>query len=345
MFKKLIILLLISLLFLSACSAEPPVINDQTSKNSSSSDKTENSEIIVNPLTGEAGLSKDKLNKRPVAVMVNNVLLAQPVQAGISDADIVYETEVESSITRLMAVYQDISKVDKVGSVRSARYPYVDLALGHDAIYIHSGQDPTYCAPHLKDIDHISVDSNILGAKRIQNGLNKEHTLYVLGNDLWKNLASKFRTEKKEVNAWQNFAKEKNAVTLTDGSALKVTVSFTSSYQTEFTFDSNTKTYIRSVSGTKRTDYLTGKTTKISNLFVLYTTITNYPDGYHRKVALDSGNGYFITNGTYQKIKWSKGASSNGFSFTDDNGNEITLNQGKSFVCIVNKTRPEPTFE
>ena len=158
MFKKLIILLLISILFLSACSSKPPVINDQTSKSSSSSAPIEeNPQAVINPLTGEAGLTKGMENKRPVAVMINNVLIAQPVQAGLNDADIVYETEVESGITRLMAVYQDISKVDKIGSVRSARYPYVDLALGHDAIYIHSGEDPTYCAPHLKDIDHIYI--------------------------------------------------------------------------------------------------------------------------------------------------------------------------------------------
>ena len=82
-----------------------------------------------------------------------------------------------------------------------------------------------------------------------------------------------------------------------------------------------------------------------SYYFILDTTITDYPDAYHRRVALEGGEGYFITNGTYEKIKWTKGAAKNGFTFTDEAGNEIRLNQGKSWVCIVDKGRPEPTFE
>ena len=69
--------------------------------------------LSVNPLTGIADISKDALSRRPVAIMVNNVSTAQGVQTGVADADIVYETEVEGGITRLMAVYQDISKLDK----------------------------------------------------------------------------------------------------------------------------------------------------------------------------------------------------------------------------------------
>lgn len=346
MFKKLTALLLLCIFCLCACSDEPPIINDGASSAPPSSSKPEEKpKTSINPLTGEEGLALGKEKDRPVAVMINNVSLAQTVQAGIAAADIVYETEVEGGITRLMAVYQDITKVPQIGSVRSARYPYVDLALGHDAIYVHCGEDPTYCKPHLKDINHISIDSNIKGAKRIPNGLKTEHTLYALGPDLWETLVSKFRSEKTDVRSWQTFAQDKNTIALADGVANKVTFSFTRICQSEFTFDPNTKTYIRSVEGETRTDYVTGETTQITNIFILDTTITNYSDGYHRKVALDGGEGYYITNGTYQKIKWSKGAAKNGFTFTDETGKSIRLNQGKSWVCIADKSRPEPTFQ
>lgn len=345
MIKKLVVLLVLAVMFLSACSSEPPVITDGSASEPSSSKPEEKSVVAINPLTGVADLTKGKENDRPVAVMINNISVAQKVQTGVNEADIVYETEVEGGITRLMAVYQDISKVKQIGSVRSARYPYVDLALGHDAIYVHCGQDNTYCGPHLKDIDHISIDSDIQGAKRIKNGLATEHTLYAFGADLWSNLSSKFETKAKKVDLWQNFADTDTSISLADGVACKATVHLSKTTQTEFTFDNATKTYARSVKGTTRTDYNTGEPTKITNLFVLNTTITDYPDGYHRKVALNSGDGYFITNGTYQKINWKKGKSTSGFTFTDTAGNEITLNQGKSWVCLIDSSRPAPAFE
>ena len=48
------------------------------------------------------------------------------------------------------------------------------------------------------------------------------------------------------------------------------------------------------------------------NVFVLITKISNYSDGYHKKIDLTKGDGYYCVNGTYTKIKWSKGNSSSG---------------------------------
>jgi len=41
--------------------------------------------------------------KRPIAVMLNNIMVAVP-QSGIENADIVYETPVEGGITRLIGI-------------------------------------------------------------------------------------------------------------------------------------------------------------------------------------------------------------------------------------------------
>ena len=109
-----------------------------------------------NPLTGVSGISEEKTKNRPVAIMINNISTAQPVQTGLSKADIIYETEVEGGITRLMAVFQDITTAEKIGAIRSARYPYVDLAMGHNAIYIHCGQDNKYGHPHHETLESLS---------------------------------------------------------------------------------------------------------------------------------------------------------------------------------------------
>ena len=94
----------------------------------------------ANPLSGE-GLDTDISGKRPAAVMFNNLKKALP-QLGVAKADVLYEIVAEGGITRIMGLYQDLEDVGDLGSVRSARDYYVNLALGHDAIYIHAGGSP-----------------------------------------------------------------------------------------------------------------------------------------------------------------------------------------------------------
>ncbi len=318
---------------LSNVESEPKVVEDTTPAPA----------LTVNPLTGVAEL-KDaaKASQRPVAIMVNNINVAQPVQTGLSKADIIYETEVEGGLTRLMAVYQDISSLDKIGTVRSARYPYVDLALGHDAIYVHCGQDPTYCAPHLSDIDDLDIDTYSKGAQRIANGLSSEHTLYAIAGDLWASAKESFDTKASSTKNWANFTEE--VLTLNGGSATSVSVPFPA-MTTSFNYDASSGLYTRLSGGTVLTDYYTNESTQVKNVFVLFTTISNYPDGKHRKVDLSSGTGYYITNGTYQEIKWSKGSSTDGFKFTDTSGNTLKVSAGNSWVCIANQSTCTPSFK
>ena len=341
MFKKILAAACCLMLIFAVGCDKTVVYEDLSDYETESETEVTANDFSTNPLTGTE-VSKEIAARRPVAIMVNNVKTAQKVQTGVAKADIVYETEVEGGITRLMAVYQDISGIDKIGSVRSARYPYVDLALGHDAIYVHCGQDPTYCAPHLKDIDDLSIDTNSKGAKRISNGLSSEHTLYALGGDLWKNLSGSFKTDATRTGNWANFTDEQLA--LDGGGAASVSVPFPT--QTEsFTYDASTGLYTRLLGGAVATDYFTDEQIQIKNVFILLTSISNYPDGKHRKVDLIGGDGYYITNGTVQFIKWSKGDAKNGLSFTDTNGNEIKVSTGKSWVCIADKTTCNPTFQ
>ena len=91
----------------------------------------------VSPLSG-LPIGEEWLNRRPVAIMLNNLKEALP-QMGQSQADIIYEVPAEGGITRMLAVYQSVEGVGKIGSIRSARPYYLELALGHDAIFIHAG--------------------------------------------------------------------------------------------------------------------------------------------------------------------------------------------------------------
>lgn len=326
----------------STVTSEPESDAESTVSENEPEPEVEKVEMYTDPLTGLSTPESKIVSLRPVAVMVNNISVAQSVQTGLNDADIIYETEVEGGVTRLMAVFKDFQSVGQIGSVRSARYPYVDLALGHDAIYIHCGQDPNYCAAHLKDIDDLSVDTGSPGTKRIPNGLSREHTLYVFGNELWSTLAGKFKTET-AYTLWQNFASEDETVTFANA-ADRVEIPFPVQ-KTVFNYDSVSGLYTRFSSGSAMKDYVTKQSVRVKNVFILMTSITTYPDGMHRKVSLDGGNGYYITNGTYTEIKWQKGDAKAPIKITDTAGNPIKVSAGRSWVCIPNSRTCRPVLE
>ena len=344
MFKKIFILFIcVCLCVIAGCSENKEPLSIEKGEEPVVSEVVK-PQTAVNPLTGVDGMSLEKAAQRPVAIMINNLSRAQSVQTGVARADVVYETEVEDGITRLMAVYQDVSALEKIGSVRSARYPYIDLAMGHNAIYVHHGQDPTYAKPHLRDADAFTVDKGRGGA-RIANGLASEHTLYAYGDDLWDAIKTDgITTENTNSNTWLNFADEETVVAL-PSTAQSVTVKFSSSYKTTFKYDAAIGKYTRYSNGTEYKDYVTSEPALFKNVFVITTTINDYPDGYHRRVYLESGDGYYFTNGTYTPIKWSKGAASNSLKFTNADGTPLTVSAGNTWVCIANMSTSQPIIE
>lgn len=302
-------------------------------------------ELALNPLTGLYDLDFDAVNNRPVAVMVNNMVgSAQSVQTGLDQADIVYEAYAEGGITRLLAVYKDISKVDNIGTIRSARYSYVDLAMGHDAIYVHAGINSTHATPHVKEtgIDNI----NLLYGKfngmsfREDNGKAFEHTLYTTGTKLQSGFEKhKWRTEIKYNNTpWQNFVSVKSPTTPNEGACATVTVKMSSQYISKFTYNKSTGKYSKYSASNPHKDYKTGKQLEFKNVLVLKTAITPLSsDGKIVKTGLDGGEGYYISNGGYVAIKWSKGSTKNPIKITLADGSECPFNAGNTWVCLVNK--------
>ena len=337
-FKKLLALLLsaVMLFTLAACGgSDNPTVNepDDTSSAPAPEDKPK---FAVNPLTGEATLDLDAAGKKPVAIMINNVSVAQKVQSGISSADVVFETEVEGGITRLLAVFSDVSKVGKIGTLRSLRVPYADIACGMDALLFYHGMDEDYCRPHVKSIGVTYTEiANSKYCNREQNGLAYEHRLYTSGDRVAQLIADKGLNTKGTADTWLNFSDSADKTAAGATVANKAIVRFNNANATQFVYDAAEKKYIRTKNGNPFVDYGTKTNELFTNVFVLYTTISNYPDGYHRKIDFTGGSGYYISAGGATEIKWTKGASKNNFTFTTADGQPLTVNQGNNFVCIT----------
>lgn len=346
MLKKIICAALIPVMALSICSCgnkeeETGTVSSAPAASSAvvSSELPPENNFAQNYLTGLYDLDKEMVNKRPVAVMVDNDANAQRyTQTGVNKADIVYETETEGGITRLMAVYADISKITQVGDIRSARYVYVDLALAHNALYVHCGKDKTYCGPHLKDIDNFEIGTDYYG-KRIHygNAFNWQ-TLFSDGKTLLKGFSEKnWKTDTDKNELWQNFADEKEEVKLSSP-ANKISAIFNSSSKSYFAYDSASGKYIKTSAKAQNKDRADSTPYAFKNVLVLKTSMSMYPDNYRRKVDLVGGSGYYAVNGTYEEIKWKKGSSKSPITLTKADGSALSFNPGNTWVCLINKS-------
>jgi hypothetical protein len=92
----------------------------------------------VNPLTGLPMSDPALLKRRPLAVKISNAPNIVRPQAGIGQADLVFEHITEGRLTRFTAVFWTNTPA-RVGSIRSARLLDLEIATIYDAIFAFSG--------------------------------------------------------------------------------------------------------------------------------------------------------------------------------------------------------------
>lgn len=298
-----------------------------------------------NPLTGLENLNPEKVNQRPVAVMIDNDSVAQKnAQTGVQSADIVYETETEGGITRLMAVFADISKAPQIGDIRSARVQFLELATGHNAIYTHHGRDEKYCGPLMKTLgtDNFVVDTNNCGWRHTYGSATNWQNLYTTGEKLYDSLVAKnWKLTNDSAKAWQNFTSQTLALSNT---ANKATVFFSGASTSYFTYDATSEKYIKTSKSTANKDAVTGEAYAFKNVFVLETSMSHYPNGIHRKISFTSGSGYYLVNGKYEEINWKKGEAKDPLVLTKKDGTSLPVQAGNSWVCFISQSA-SVTFE
>ena len=304
---------------------------------------TEPPVIYRNPLTGEGGYDESLLGNRPVMVVVENHPQARP-QWGLTSSDIVFEMVAEGGITRMILMFADSSRLpDKIGPVRSARHYFLDLAEGYDAIFTHFGQSP-YAKQQLAnhDIDNINgyVDGSYFSRDKSRN-VDSEHTAYTTKEWVLKAIENKeYRTTLKDGydNAF-SFNVDGNRV-LEDGSCVTATVSFSSSFTYTLNYDKQENVYYSSLNGNPFVSS-DGTQQNFQNIIILYTDISAISGDAKNRVDFDlsEGHGTYISNGSYEAIKWEKGSSTDMLKLLDSEGEELKLNTGRTYIAICDDSR------
>lgn len=294
----------------------------------------------TNPLTG-LPIEPEEMNRRPVAVMLNNIKKAQP-QIGISQADVIYEVPAEGGITRMLAVYQSLEGVEILGSIRSTRPYYIELALGHDALLVHAGgSQEAYTDLRKWKVDNMdgvrgAEDAKIFWRdpdRRRNNGY--EHSLVTSGEKIQAYLEqSGFALEHpKTYHYLQAFAED--GTPAGGEPAEQVLVRF-SNYKTgTFDYDPVSKTYLASQYGGAHVDGSTGEQVRTVNLLVLETKMAVLDaEGRLRVKTTGDGTGTYFCGGRAVPITWSRNDREAPFSYKLEDGRPLVLGQGNSYVCL-----------
>lgn len=324
--QKIIVFSLCLILIFSFTSCKKKKGKDKTSTTKA---------VITNPLTGEGNFSSAAQGKRPISISINNAYPARP-QWGFDTADLVFEGLAEGGVTRMLWLYGDADKIPKVGSIRSARIDFVEIAESFDSVFVHWGCSTTATQMMNKNkTDHIDGMNGVYFKRDFSRHVASEHTGYT-NSDLIKKAISdkKFRTERKDPSKnYFNFADKELSF---DNSANNVNFTFSNYASYQYTYNSESKTY-RGKYGSKELKSFEGKPFQVKNLILLYFPsykVINKSGSID--MDLSGGTGYIFTNGTYKKITWEKGNDNkSNFVFKDENGNEVQINKGKSYIALI----------
>lgn len=302
-------------------------------------------------------ISQEQALTRPIAIMMPTDKVAQP-SYGISHAKILYEIMEEGDISRQMAIIDDWQGLSKIGNIRSCRLYYIPEATEWDPILVHFG-GVVYMKDRISqpDINNISgtyeygVGGEAPGAGVFFRSTDRKapHNAYISGSGIAKaagqqgyslNVRPEFYNAKhftfaEGVNTLEQYGEAASTANKID---LGKVFPYTGS---AFTYDPSTGLYKKTIHGKAQVDGANGQQLAFANVIVQNTKWdTLDKKGYLTFYNLDTTeDGYYFTKGKAIHVTWMKTAEYSPTVYFDDNGNEIQLNEGKTYIAIAQKGR------
>lgn len=272
-----------------------------------------------------------EINQRPVtAVMIENSPDARP-QAGLKDASVVFEAIAEGGITRFLALFQD-TQPDYIGPIRSSRPYYLDWLLPFDAAYAHVGGSGEALAQikqlGIKDMDQFS---NSGGYNRVSNRY-APHNVYSSTEKLDLLEKQKGYTSSK----FTGFVRKAEAKSVTPNA---VSIDFAVSgplYNSHYDYDAASNSYLRNEGGKPHIDERSNAQIAAKVVIALVIPHVTEADGHHNSYStVGSGAMFVFQDGVVTKGTWQKASRSAQFVFTNEAGQTLKLNPGKTWLTMV----------
>lgn len=289
-------------------------------------------------LTGE-WIPKKEAKKRPYAVMINNISFVSPQHSGLSQASVLYEAVVEGGITRMMAIFENFD-TDRIGSCRSARHYFVSFADEYDAIYVHFGHT-SYAMDKIYSlgVDNISGLSGISDVAFYRDySIEAPHNAFASSKGL-KKAAERlgYRTEYEKGYRGHFLFNKKDTKPKNGEKAPKVSIFYSSYTSPYFEYNEKDKLYYHYQFGAKHVDANNNEQLKFKNLIIMLVDEWNIDSAGYQTLDIEnsSGEGYYVSDNRVIPITWEKNESEKKCRYYTENGEELKLNPGKSYIGVV----------
>lgn len=330
------------------------------------------SDKTLSILTGEE-LSSPELNNSPIfCVQTPNGTDGARPQAGLDQAGVVFEAIAERGITRFAAIYQNPTSA-VVGPIRSLRMYYLEWDTPFGCAIVHAGGADDAIAA-LRQGGYRELDENYVYMYRGTLGNRLWNNLFTTASYLKKFAtdnnfttaqpkgftrltpiaATKARYDNLAVTPLDIITPTDQNTSVFTPKAAHISFNFASSpnYNVVYDYDPETNTYKRGyASGLDHTVYHCpaeelGEVNPENNckLIQLAPTVViamivqqaTASDGYHENItAVGQNTAYIFQNGTVIKGSWHKNTREEQIKFFDDNGAEVALVPGQTFISAV----------
>lgn len=328
--------------------------------------------ITYSKLTGEVLADTSLVDAPTYCVQMPNGTDGARPQAGLTDAGVVFEAIAEAGITRFAAIYQNPSTAI-IGPVRSLRIYYLQWDTPFDCTIVHAGGASdalaAVAAGGYKDLseDYAYMYRGTYGSRLWNNLFTTSAYLKQYSADHGYNTSNiqgfKRMTPEESGEARVNAGiQEKLDITrATNADTSEVIASVTSvdlnlggwgNFNVHYDYDITTNTYNRSYASGETHDVYSCvaedlgeknpedvcETTQVSPAVVVAMVVQEgkATDDYHEDITtIGSGKVHIFQNGTVVTGTWNKSSVDEQIKFIDDNGAEIALAPGQTFVTAV----------
>ena len=238
-----------------------------------------------------------------------------------------------------------VNEFTTAGIHRSSRPYYIELALGHDALYVHAGGSPeayqdlkSWKVNNIDGVNGSASQSAVFWRdQERRKTMDYEHTLVTSGEKIqsfWD--GSKYaKTHGDGYTYSQTFTDEP----LTGGATAEhVKLAYTSYKTGLFDYDAATGRYLVSQYQAPYVDGNTGEQVSAVNLLLLETNISvisGDKEGRLKVRTTGEGDGLLCRNGQSVPIHWRRADRNSHFVYTTADGQPLALGRGNSYVCIM----------
>jgi hypothetical protein len=290
------------------------------------------------------------LERRPLAIKIQNAPVSRPNQTGLNRADIVYEHLSEGGITRFTGVYL-CQEVERTGSVRSARFIDLEIPAMYKSLFALSGTSPGLYPKFLNSDFNDRLfwyDQGINSAPFYRDvelrktGLAIEHTLFADVPVFWE-LAEELGINQPQDLSGLTFD---HAVPAGGQPATSIYIPYPHRQMVvNYRYDPESGSYLRWQGGEPHLDATTGQQLSANNVVVLYAThvdadfYEDYPRTNHPSVQIQlwgTGPAVVFRDGIAIESLWARPERDDMVVFRDSTGqNPIPLKPGNTWMQLV----------